>query len=388
MNIKAELDELQAQFFGPERAASLGKLGEIVTRASGGTVAERGEAMRELVARVDHEHVGYAAYLALAAGALVEAGESAVALGRALAVPLKRALINAARMFEYIAPFPDADEEADEDEEEHDHEHDDDEPDHDGFTIGSKWLTREQLDEIADRDVAAVQAWFSLEMWYRPAVAAWTREPEVLRAHQADAAMRAAIAELGGATETSAWLTLLIETLYDAKLVFLVPELGEAWSVIADGVVDIGQLSVLVSQALADPLARIGASVAGEDIRSVMSGEGPQQSDAAYECTFHCYPAQAVGADGMPRDDVYEWSAPGGTGTHSLPPDFLPGTIEAIDGARLLVLVGPRSPGMRFSRVISAVRTFDALAASVRSPTRLPADQVARWASLARDRAV
>ena len=63
--------------------------------------------------------------------------------------------------------------------------------------------------------------------------------------------------------------------------------------------------------------------------------------------------------------------APGGTGTHSLPPDFLPGDLTVSDGVRELVVVGPKSEGMRFVRVIPAVRTFDGLRARIRDVRRV-----------------
>ena len=126
----------------------------------------------------------------------------------------------------------------------------------------------------------------------------------------------------------------------------------------ADGVVDLGQLAVLISSSLRDPLSRIGVTeVADDETLAVMRGDGPQQGEGTYSCGFHCYPIQATDpATGMARDDVHMWSAPGGTGTHSLPPDFLPGTLAPVDGARVLLVVGPKSPGMRFVRVIPAVR--------------------------------
>jgi hypothetical protein len=65
------------------------------------------------------------------------------------------------------------------------------------------------------------------------------------------------------------------------------------------------------------------------------------------------------------------WRAPGGTGTHSLPPDFLPGDLTVSDGVREVIIVGPKSEGMRFVRVIPAVRTFDGLEARVRDVRRV-----------------
>jgi hypothetical protein len=267
----------------------------------------------------------------------------------------------------------------------HHHHHDEEER----VMIGRKPVTKEILDEIAEKDLLAVQAWFSLDIWYRPAVATWTREPAVLREVQRSQPLRTALAQLGSVTETSHWLSLLIETVFEAPFVMLFPELGEAWRLNADGVVDMGQLSALISPPLRDPLARIGLTEQpDEETLAVMRGDGPQQGEGTYSCGFHCYPIEAIDpTTGLPRDDVHMWSAPGGTGTHSLPPDFLPGSLVPVDGARMLLVVGPRTQGMRFVRSMPAVRTFDGLRARVSSATKLSADEAQRWFDAAKRRA-
>jgi hypothetical protein len=407
MDAAARLEVIEQLFFTDRRQA-MEKLSDLVEGAQGN---HRAETMRELVKRVDHEHSGLAAYLALAGGALVEDGEEAGALGRALVAPLVRTLVAAGRMLDHVAHLPDAevDDEEDEDEEDedddggdhhhangnghshdHDHSHDHADADEEHIMIGTKAVDRATLDDIAERDLVAVQAWFSLDIWYRPAVATWTREPAVLRDAQRNAELRAAVTRLGSTSETSHWLSLLLETVYDARFTFLFPETNEAWTLTADGVVDMGQLSTLISVHLREPLARIGITeVADAEILDVMHGDGPQQTEGAYSCGFHCYPIEATDPEtGMPRDEVHTWTAPGGTGTHSLPPDFLPGTLSQIDGSRVLLVVGPNSPGMRFVRVIPAVRTFDGLIARVSSATRLSPEETRRWTEIAKRHAV
>ena len=131
-------------------------------------------------------------------------------------------------------------------------------------------------------------------------------------------------------------------------------------------------------------LGRIGASgVAKHDVLDVMTGAGPQRTEGSYSSSYAFYPVEAIDpSDGLPRDGVHTWSAPGGTGTHSLPADFLPGTLVERDGARVLALVGPKAPGLRFARVIPAVRTFEALAARISDLTKLPDDQARRWLAI------
>jgi hypothetical protein len=325
----------------------------------------RDEALAALIPRVDHDDSRVAAYLALAGGALVESGAPAREIGRAIVAPVVRACEAARRFATRVGELPD-------------------EPGEDAIEVGDRSISRATLDAIGASDREAVIAWLSLENWYRPAVACWTRDVGVLLEVQRDRELRDAVAALGSTTATSHWLSLLLETVLDARFVVLFPELREAWCFIADGVNDIGQLSVLLSDALADPLARIGASgVAEPEALAVMRGDGPQEARAGYSSTFHLYPREALGDDDLPHDNVHMWRAPGGTGSHSLPGDFLPGTLDVVNGARLLVAVGPKAPGSRFTRIISATRTFSGLVASV-GEVRLLAGEYEAWLARAR----
>jgi hypothetical protein len=167
-----------------------------------------------------------------------------------------------------------------------------------------------------------------------------------------------------------------------------VPELEEAWSMKIDGVVDIGQLTVLASKVLADPIARVGGSgIAKEDELAVMTGEAAQSGEGGYSSSFAFYPPESCDpGDGLPRDGIHLWSAPGGTGTHSLPADFLPGTLPETDGVRLLVLVGPNAPGMRFVRIIQSARMFEALTAKITEVKQLLPAQAKALFERARER--
>lgn len=338
----AQLDAFERTFFTGDRRVALGELSTFIQGAA--RAPDRAAALGALVARFGHEHPGFAGFVALGAGALIEAGEPARATGLALIAPVTRALVHAGRVLGHFA-----------------------EAGHDAGD-GSVGVSREMLDGIAMRDPVAVQAWAAMDTWYRPAVATWTRAPDVLQTAQADAALRAAVDALGHTTETSHWLALLVETPFAARFALRFPELGTTEHVIVDGVNDLGQLCVLLSDVLREPLAKIGVTEpAAPDVVAVMRGDGPQQGDGGYSCTFHCYRAEAIDpADGLPKDGRDMWRAPGGTGTHSLPPDFLPGSLAVVDGVRTLVVVGPNAPGgMRFVRMIAATRTFDKLAARV-----------------------
>lgn len=397
--MNAELERAAAFFAARQVDEGMTLLGGLI-EATAADAPARDRLLAWVIAHVDDDHPQVAAHIALAGGALVENGASPVALGRAIVAPVVRALTDAARMFalaqelghhhapdEHEDDLDDDDDEHD-DHDEHDHDHDDEHEHEHALEVGGWALGDEQLQAAARKDLAAVQAWFSLEMWYRPAVACWSRDRALLREVQGHADLRAALARIGRDTDTSVWLSILLETLVAAPVVVLVPNLDEAWSMTMDGVVDIGQLTVLASKALADPIRRLDASgVATDEELAVMSGEGPQSGGGAYGSTFAFYPVEACDPDdGCPRDGIHMWSAPGGTGTHSLPGDFLPGTLPVEDGARLLVMVGPHSAGMRFTRVIQPARAFEALTARITDVAKLPEARTRALFALAKQR--
>lgn len=405
--MKAQLQKAEAYFADRKVNEAMEILGGLIEAAERDAPA-RDQLLAWVVARVDDEHPQIGAHIALMGGALVENGASSADLGRAIVEPVLRALTDAARMFELAKEHGHQHDDQDDDHDGHDHDdddvadeadddHEDDEHDqhehahgaHDHtLEVGGWALSEDELGEVAKKDVAAVRAWFSLEMWYRPAVACWSRDRGVLRDVQGNAALRAAIARVGRDTDTSYWLSILVETLLAAPVVVLVPELTEAFRMTIDGVVDMGQLTVLASKALADPIARVGASgIATDEELAVMTGEGAQSGGGGYASSFAFYPVEACDPDdGCPRDNVHMWSAPGGTGMHSLPGDFLPGTLAPIDGARVLVMVGPNAPGSRFVRIIQSSRMFEALTAKITDVQRVPDPEASALFSLARER--
>ena len=387
------LEQIDALFADRKLDQAMGRLFELIESGR-----DQETLMDWLIQRAGQEHPQIGAHLALAGGALVEGGAPAGAIGRAIVAPVVRALTNAKRMFAYAKQYghehAHSDEESDDHEHEHDHDHEgehdhDHDHDHDhALEIGGFALSDEDIRVIAKEDVAAVQSWFSLDMWYRPAVACWTRDLAVLREVQSNQELRAAIKAIGRETQTSYWLSILIEALGEEPVFVLVPELGEVWSMTAKGVVDLGQLTVLASHALENPLQRVKYSgPATEAEHDVMAGDSEQSGEGGYSSNFAFYPIEATDPeDGLPRDGIHMWEAPGGTGDHSLPGDFLPGTLPLVDGARLLVMVGPTAPGLRFVRIIQSSRMFDALPAAITNVKKLPDEQAKRLLDLAKQR--
>jgi hypothetical protein len=347
----SELDHIIALFFSDPRSAYTAVFD--FTRAH--FEVDRDAALRALCDKLDDiADFQCAAWFAIAAGALVETGGEASVLARAIVEPLREALQGANRMLAH-APL-----------------HHDEQGEHE---VGEWRLSGAAFDAISDADPTCAGAWLSMGSWYKPAVAAWTRDLATLAHVQQDSELCAAVFDLGRQTETTYWLGKLLRTVFGTRLVIQVPELGECWSLIADGVVDMAQLSVLLAQPLAQPIAGIGATGELEgDVVEVMRGNGPQKGHGGYGCQFHMYPVEAIDpADGFPKNGRHRWYAPGGYGDGSLPPDFLIGDLTTRDdGARVLVMVGPRTAEMPFTRALPSLRTFTALRAGLRNVERLP----------------
>lgn len=308
--------------------------------------------------------------LALVLGALVESGADAEPLARAFLGPLERWLVAAARFVERANDLDDAPEGLAENE---------------TVVLEDRRVAKADLDEVHEDDPEAVASWFALEVLYRPAVASMTRAPQVLVDARQRPALRSALETLHDLPGGSWWLRILFDACQGERLVFLLPERKEAFELVADGVVDTGQLTVLLASVLAPQLQALGASgPASEDVLKVMLGSGPQQLEASYSSHFYLYPWRALNPElGVPQDDRHTWLAPTGAGTHSLPADFQPATVEPLDGARVFFLVGPKLPELkhRFVRVIGASRMFDRLQARLSEPVALGEAGFTKWMS-------
>ncbi|HEY2516517.1 MAG TPA: hypothetical protein VGI39_36860 [Polyangiaceae bacterium] len=360
MDAPSVVSRIESLFDAGDGQGALELLRRTIADAQRAPVGARIALVDALAKSVGHRHPRVGATFAMAGGAVVESGVSGAALARAILAPLGRALVSAARFVDLAAKVPSSDKA--------------------GLPFFDRMLDERALDRIAKKDPEALDAYISLDTWYRPAVATWSREPAVLRSVQADAAWREPLAPLGAACSGSHWLSLLLGAVFDAPFVFVFPELGEGWSARLDGVTDTGQLMVLLAAAMPGPLARIhaGAQPTAE-VLAVMSGDGPQQiGSTGYSSSFQLWPWQARNPEtGFPESNRFTWLAPGGRGSHSLPADFQPGAIDAVAGARVLLVTGPKAPAdLKFTRAIAAARMFVGLRAGLTSVGRLPAGEL------------
>ena len=329
------------------------------------TPQARSQLYEELTRWVAHERAGLGARFAIQAGALIEAGCDPAPLARAIAQPLTQVFKDAERFVLATQACPeDQSEEA--------------------VRVGHRSISRESVNEVGSQDPAAAEAYFSLEIWYRPAVASFTRSREAMIAAQKNQPFRDALARVRYVSEAS-WIAVLLDSAIEEPFVFLFPQLGEAYSAVVDGVTDLGQLGVLLSEPLRDVLTRIGAaSNPSQEAIAVMQGRGPQSTRQTMSSSLQAHTWQAMNpATGLPEDKRFEWAAPGGTGNHSLPNDFQPATVTLLDGARVLLLTGPEPKScpntLTLTRSSQVSRMFIALPAEVRDVRKLSAEEAAAW---------
>ena len=253
--------------------------------------------------------------------------------------------------------------------------------------------------EAATRDASAVRtahadgvaALKTLDKLAPVVVAAWSRLPEVLREYQGE--FVDTVRDLGfRSSDGIYWLSLLLSSSFALPVVVLVPELEEAYTLVADGVVQMAQLCILLGAMLAEPLRRLGAHPQSyrAAARALAAPDDGSQPSIIFKVPFHVFPWQAM--DPQTRRPAllrHMWTAPDGRGGHSLPADFLVGDLARINGHAVIVLVGPRSPELTqgLVRWVSTDRPFPALPARVTGVRQLARSEAAEWFQTAADMA-
>ena len=207
------IEALKSEYEHAPREQRQAVLSRIYQSLQNAPKAELDAATRVLMPLIRVPSPNQAADVALILGALVELGADPAPLARALLAPLTRWVSAAVRFASQAQDFDDAPDDIAED---------------DVLELGEQRLFRADVDQLHEEDPEAVAAWFSLEVWFRPAVAALTRAPEVLRQAHGDAALRGALRELGRMPGGAYWLRVLLYACFGERLVVLyLPEVEE-----------------------------------------------------------------------------------------------------------------------------------------------------------------
>jgi len=272
-----------------------------------------------------------------------------------------------------------------------------------GVFLCGRWLSQgaaHALRRARPSEHDAVQA---LDVLYLPAVAAWSRHPELLLSATTTSPLNSVAAVVASFVTTGAyWLHILLTAPCDLPCFLLVPEVGEAYTMRLSGTVDIGQLAVLLAAKLRVVLRRLGVpdSSPPEHV-ATFCGRGPQETPALpWRMRFRLRtPEQGVLLDGahVRGDNGAKNRTTSGLShwLHLHPP--LPITAKVgllartdcdptaeCSTALVLYLTGPRLRGSMDTEdhpAIQCERQFPALAASIESLERFRGPDLPAWAS-------
>lgn len=309
----------------------------------------------ERLARWRPEDADATAHVAMAAGVLVEAGAPPRRLGEVLLATLPEVLRAARRYADRCLAAPSAAGAGGE-------------ADVVLVAVDGHAIRRETFRAHLADDRPGACCLVDLRTWVLSAVAALTRDRELLRRATADAELTAAAAALHDSP--AHWLDLLLGVRLDEPWLVLCPVAGRGFRVRLDGVADNRTLQVL----LADELVTRGVPGTANppDVVAFCRGGAPWPATSAVLGSWNLYDYRAA---------PYDLAVPGAVPTATwVWGEGRPTDVPALDGVRTL-LVGPQQPwrSWRVGRPFAALRSTVTVEAEL-SPAET-------WTALERARA-
>jgi hypothetical protein len=285
---------------------------------------ELGTALGVLAARLarwDPADADGTAHVAMSAGVLVEAGAPPGVLAPVLLDALPHVLRRARRFADRCLAEPRAGAAAGE------------APDGDEVLVAvdGHAITRAVFHEHLPADRAGACCLVDLRTWVLPAVAALTRDRELLRRATRDGGLAAAAAALRDSP--AHWLDLLLGVRLDEAWLVLCPVEGRAFRVAVDGVADNRTLHLLLAEELV-PLG-IPGTVNPPDVVAFCRGGAPWPETSTVVGSWNLYDYRAAPYDLAVPGDVPAATWVWGEGR--------PADVPELDGVRTL-LVGPQQP--------------------------------------------
>jgi hypothetical protein len=363
--LKVAVERLVSEAFTTESPSTVQPLAEAVLElCSGAASHEQAEAIATLCQALDPEYAEASGWLAITAGAIVEAGADPTPLADRL-ITLLPALIQKATEFgEFALTQALSPEQSEEVEDETD-----------GVWLGSQFLPSQRAEEVADLKPDGADAWSALYFWCAPAVACLTRDDDARKRAVATLPPMARLAEINGDAHC---LSVLLSVLDDEPFLVFHPATNQGYRLRVSGVADNFQLHTLLADSLIKPagsslLGRLRSSTDGLPgarphalAAAVARGDGPQESDAPSQGVWNLYNWTAVQSDGCLPANV--------PSSHWVWGEGKPGDIECFEGFRV-VLLGPPS----YVRTWNTARFFPALRASVIIEETFSSGAVQEW---------
>lgn len=285
-------------------------------------VADAGERDRALgvlldrLARWRPEHADGTAHVALGAGVLVEAGAPPRRLGEVLLAALPGVLRAARRYADRCLATPAGGEGGEDDV---------------LVAVDGHAIRRETFRAHLAGDRPGACCLVDLRTWVLPAVAALTRDRELLLRATRDGDLTAAAAALRDSP--AHWLDLLLGVRLDEVWLVLCPVEGRAFRVRLDGVADNRTLQLLLAQELV-PLG-VPGTANPPDVVAFCRGGAPWPATSTVLGSWNLYDYRAA-----PYDLAVPAAVPTATWVRG---EGRPSDVAELDGVRTL-LVGPQQP--------------------------------------------
>lgn len=321
-----------------------GAAGDVANAIAGQPPHQLDRAIERLLAALDAPHAQAGGIAAFLCGTAVEAGGSPEPVARAVLAKLPGLLHAAVAAQSELEKLDELDLDAD-----------------GGTPVGARLLPSDSVQRIVDEYPDAARAFFAIDLFCRPLIAALTRAPPLLRSAEAEAV----ITTLSAFEETSEYayfLARLLRVPIDETWLVVDPTIERAFEVGVSGVANAFQVYCLLHDALgreASVWQRLFGRGSGllptgrppGELVAVASGAGPQQTDHTYTPPFTLFRWSAIVPGAVPSTgSVHDWYSN----------SAVPAELSMFEGRRIAVL---GHFGIRM--LLPVAREFEALRANV-----------------------
>ena len=336
---------------GPEPMSSL--LQRVLEVIQGATEADLNRALTDLVRGLHGPQPQVGGHVAWACGCLVEQGADAETLCTALLDRLPRALDDARRFVDAVAPLPE------------------EEPDGTkGCYVRDRYVSQPQLIKLLQEDPVAAQSFTSLDGYCKGLIAAFSAAPHVLK--EAGPSLRETLSGMDDVAEYTYFLDRLLRVPMDEQW-FIIDAIHDRGFVVdVTGVANAFQVYALLHDVLtrgpggaSDWSAPVTLPAPSPEVVDVARGRGAQSAEGVYIPSFTLFRWTAVSKARRVPDSgcVNEWYCM----------SAIPAELARFEGRRVGV-IGEFNVQMEFS----IAREFGRLTAGIELRDELPRSEVDR----------
>ena len=255
----------------------------------------------------------------------------------------------------------------------------DDAPPDDALLFGGDYTVMPEFAKAAaERMQREADAYFAMDMLWRPVVAILTRDAASRAEARRDEGLKTALEPLSA--DVVHWVHKLLEGVDDEEWIVLHPGEAKGFVVRVRDLVDNWSLQPLLANALVTEKrggvlgiggARIGpeGGLTGRrpsaELIACIRGDGSQSLSSGVEGQWDAYTFHAIGADGTLTPSLLE---------HKIWNEGIPVDIPALGGHRVVILGAPL-----VKRTWNANRAFEAMGSELELVRLLEPDEVLEW---------